>query len=133
MAPVLAPRPGRRPRAPSGTWYDYYLDARDKHIPAQQWDAALASLKQAVKLKPDSGVDERTYGMDFVDYFPYYYQGVVLPPHCSEWDTAILMFNIEEKAGAIKKRAALPRAAAPARARRRRRGRRSTARRASRS
>ena len=91
------------PSGAVGTWYDYYLDARDKHIPAQQWDAALASLKQAVKLKPDSGVDERTYGMDFVDYFPYYYQGVVYH-RTQQWDSAILMFNIEEKAGAIKKR-----------------------------
>ena len=91
------------PSGAVGTWYDYYLDARDKHIPAQQWDAALASLKQAVKLKPDPGVDERTYGMDFVDYFPYYYQGLAYH-HTQEWDSAILMFNIEEKAGAIKKR-----------------------------
>src|SRR5688572_23487946 len=91
------------PSGAVGTWYDYYLDARDKHIPAQQWDAALASLKQAVKLKPGSGVDERTYGMDFIDYFPYYYQGVV-HHRTQQWDSAILMFNIEEKAAAIKKR-----------------------------
>jgi hypothetical protein len=91
------------PSGAVGTWYEYYLDARDKHIPAQQWDAALASLKQAVKLKPDSGVDQRTYGMEFLDYFPSYYQGVVHHRR-QEWDTAILMFNIEEKAGAIKKK-----------------------------
>ena len=91
------------PSGAVGTWYDYYLDARDKHIPAQQWDAALASLKQAVKLKPDSGVDQRTYGMEFLDYFPYYYQGVV-HHRTQQWDTAILMFNIEEKAEAIKKK-----------------------------
>ena len=91
------------PSGAVGTWYDSYLDARDKHIPAQQWEAALASLKEAVKLKPDSGVDERTYGMDFIDYLPYYYQGVAYH-HTQQWDSAILMFNIEEKAGPIKKR-----------------------------
>ena len=91
------------PSGAVGTWYDYYLDARDKHIPAQQWEPALASLKQAAKLKPDSGVDERTYGMDFIDYFPYYYQGVAYH-RTQQWDSAILMFNIEEKGGAIKKR-----------------------------
>jgi len=91
------------PSGAVGTWYDYYLDARDKHLAAQQWDAALASLKQAVKLKPDSGADERTYGMDFIDYFPYYYQGVAYH-RTQQWDSAILMFNIEEKAGAIKRR-----------------------------
>ena len=58
-------------------------------------------------------MDERTYGMDFVDYFPYYYQGVVYH-RTQQWDSAILMFNIEEKAGAIKKTAPVPRAAAPA-------------------
>jgi tetratricopeptide (TPR) repeat protein len=87
-----------------GTWYDYYLDARDKHIPAQRWEQALGSLKEAVKLKPESGVDERTYGMDFIDYFPYYLQGVVYH-HTRQWDSAILMFNIEEKNGAVKKSA----------------------------
>jgi hypothetical protein len=91
------------PSGAVGTWYDYYLDARDKHIPAQRWDAALASLKQAAKLKPESGVDERTYGMDFIDYFPYYHQGVAYH-RTQQWDSAILMFNIEEKSGAIKKR-----------------------------
>jgi tetratricopeptide (TPR) repeat protein len=90
------------PSGAVGTWYDYYLDARDKHIPAQRWDAALASLRQAVKLKPESGVDQRTYGMEFLDYFPYYYQGVV-HHRLQEWDTAILMFNIEEKAEAVKR------------------------------
>jgi tetratricopeptide (TPR) repeat protein len=91
------------PSGAVGTWYDYYLDARDKHIPAQQWEPALASLKQAVKQKPDSGLDARTYGMDFIDYFPYYYQGVAYH-RTQQWDSAILMFNIEEKAGAIKRR-----------------------------
>jgi hypothetical protein len=100
MAAVLATM--AVPAFAVGTWYDYYLDARDKHIPAQRWDAALASLKEAVKLKPDSGVDQRTYGMDFVDYFPYYHQGVVYH-HLRQWDSAILMFNIEEKNGAIKR------------------------------
>src|SRR5688572_10909231 len=85
-----------------GTWYDYYLEARDKHLPAQRWEPALASLRQAVKLKPDSGVEQRTYGMEFIDYFPYYYQGVV-HHRTQQWDAAILMFNIEEKAGAIKR------------------------------
>ena len=90
------------PSGAVGTWYDYYLDARDKHIPAEQWDAALASLQQAVKVKANSGVDERTYGMDFIDYLPYYFQGLVYH-RTRQWDSAILMFNIEEKAGPIKK------------------------------
>jgi hypothetical protein len=44
----------------------------------------------------------RTYGVEFVNYFPYYYQGLA-QLHTGDWSSAILMFNIEEKQGAIKK------------------------------
>ena len=47
---------GTVPGCAAGTWYDHYLDARDKHIPQKRWDAAHASLKEAIRLKPESAL-----------------------------------------------------------------------------
>jgi tetratricopeptide (TPR) repeat protein len=88
------------------SWYAYYLDARDKHIPAKRWKSALEELEQAVKLKPESVLNEQTYGLNFEDYLPYFYEG-----KCQfalgDFNTAMRMFNIEEKAGKIQQRAEL--------------------------
>ncbi|HEY3121160.1 MAG TPA: hypothetical protein VGL15_11095 [Vicinamibacteria bacterium] len=55
-----------------------------------------------MRLNPESAVNARTYGVQFINYFPYYYQGLA-HLHSGDWSSAILMFNIEEKQGAIKK------------------------------
>ncbi|PYQ41105.1 MAG: hypothetical protein DMF77_16805 [Acidobacteria bacterium] len=88
------------------SWYAYYLDARDKHIPAKRWKNALEELEQAVKLKPDSVLTEQTYGLNFEDYLPYFYEGKC---HFAlgDFNSAMRMFNIEEKAGKIQQRADL--------------------------
>ena len=88
------------------SWYAYYLDARDKHIPAKRWKNALEELEQAVKLKPDSVLNEQTYGLNFEDYLPYFYEGKC---HFAlgDFNSAMRMFNIEEKAGKIQQRAEL--------------------------
>lgn len=82
-------------------WYEHYLDARDKLIPAQRWKEAIQALREAQRLKPNSGLDQRTYGMEFEDYLPYYYEGLCLL-RTGDHEAAILRFNIEEKNGAIK-------------------------------
>src|SRR5882672_9046725 len=77
------------------SWYAYYLDARDKLIPAKKYREALTSLEQAVKLKPESDLEVQTYGLEFIDYLPYFYQGkcyLALGDH----DSAIRLFNIEQ-------------------------------------
>ena len=57
-------------------WYDYYTDA-EALVRRGRCQEALASLQEAVRLRPNSGVNLRTYGMDFVgSYFPYYQQGL---------------------------------------------------------
>ena len=40
-----------------GEWYDYYLKARDRLIPAGKCAEALKELQAAVLLKPDSGLN----------------------------------------------------------------------------
>ena len=42
---------------------------------------ALGSLQEAVRLQAALGLKLRTYGLDFVDYFPYYQQGVCYCAH----------------------------------------------------
>jgi AAA ATPase-like protein len=87
-------------------WYEFYFDARDRYIPAKRWADALAALQEATRLKPESGLDERTYGMEFVDYFPYFYEGQC---HLAlgEFDSAQRLFNIEESKRQITRRPAL--------------------------
>ena len=85
-------------------WYDYYLRARDRLIPAGQCPEALKQLQEAVRLKPGAGLNEITYGLQFVDYLPYYWQGVCYLK-IGDNNSAIRLFNIEEDRGAIRKSA----------------------------
>ncbi len=91
------------PAFAASTWYDSYLDARDKHLPNKRYKEALANLQEAARLKPEPAVNEQTYGLDFIDYFPYYYQGLAYLG-LGDYNSAIRMFNIEEQKGAIRKK-----------------------------
>jgi tetratricopeptide (TPR) repeat protein len=82
-------------------WYDHYRDA-EASMRRGRYQDALHSLQEAVRLRAGSGMNLRTYGMDFVEsYFPYYQQGVCYL-RLSDQNSAIRMFNIEEKQGAIR-------------------------------
>lgn len=83
-------------------WYDYYYNARDRLMPAGKWDEAIADLQQAVRLKPQSALQEQTYGLDFLDYLPYYQMGLCYLRK-GDYDAAERMLEREEKAGAIRK------------------------------
>src|SRR5205823_3873367 len=91
---LLAPSAPAAPRP----WYVYYLDARDSLIPARKYTEALRSLEQAVRLKPNSVLQEQTYGLEFIDYLPYYYQAKCYLA-LGDFNKAILFFNIEETQG----------------------------------
>jgi hypothetical protein len=83
-------------------WYDLYRDGLAQARRGQCAEA-IKSFQSAVRLKPSSGLNERTYGMDFVDaYLPYYQQGLC-QLQVGDDNAALLMFNIEEKQGAVKK------------------------------
>lgn len=83
-------------------WYDYYLDARDRQIPAGRYDEALANLEQAVRLKPQPALNEQTYGLQFVHYLPYYHMGICHLRR-GNYEEAEKLFRREEAAGAIRK------------------------------
>jgi len=82
------------PAAPR-TWYDNYLEATERLIPNKKYREALADLEQAVKAKPDSALEEQTYGLQFIDYLPYFYQGKCYLA-LGEYDSAIRFFNLEQ-------------------------------------
>ncbi len=98
----LAASPARAARE----WYDYYLQARDRDIPAKRWADCASNLKEALRLRPLSGTNMRTYGVDFVDYFPHYYTGVCLLEQ-QQYVEATEAFNREEQQGAIRRTATL--------------------------
>ena len=83
-------------------WYDYYIEARDQRIPRKQYAEAIKSLEAAVRLRPASALNEQMYGLRFVDYLPYYWQGVSYL-RTGDFNSAIRMFNIEERQGAVRK------------------------------
>jgi hypothetical protein len=57
-------------------WYEAYEGAL-KAIAARQWAVAETKLKAAMKDGPRPGRRVRTYGMQYVDYLPDYYLGLV--------------------------------------------------------
>src|SRR5438876_2021614 len=89
-------------------WYDYYLGAREDRITTKQYAEAIKSLDAAVRLRPTPSLNEQTYGLRFVDYLPYYWQGVCYL-RTGDFNSAIRMFNIEERQGAIRKNEGLDR------------------------
>ena len=82
-------------------WYDYYAEGmallrQGRHV------QALQSFQEAIKLKPDSELNARPYGMEFVQYLPYHQMGVCYQK-AGDFQSAIRMFNIEESKGEVKK------------------------------
>jgi tetratricopeptide (TPR) repeat protein len=93
---------GVAPAHASKEWYDHYREG----LAAARRGAcleAIRSFQAAVRLKPGSGLNERTYGMDFVDsYLPYYQQGLC-QLRLGDHNAALQMFNVEEKQGSVKR------------------------------
>ena len=70
-----SPSPSRRARLAAREWYDYYLYARDRLIPAGQLRGSVQELDAAIRMKPAPALNEQTYGLQFIDYLPYYQRG----------------------------------------------------------
>src|ERR1043165_3365948 len=77
------------------SWYVYYLDATELQIPQKKYREAITNLEQAVRLKPESALQEQTYGLQFIDYLPYFYQGKCYLA-LGQYDSAIRFFNLEQ-------------------------------------
>ena len=93
---LLLPRPALAVRE----WYDYYLQARNRDIPAQNWDACVKNVHEALRLRPRSAVNVQTYGLQFVDYLPHFLRGQCLLGQ-EKYREALDAFDQAEKAGAV--------------------------------
>lgn len=84
-------------------WYEYYERA-EAAMSRGDWAEAVSQLQAALEEKGDSSHQARTYGMNFVDYFPYYKMGIAYF-NLGQMDAAAQAFDIEEQLGAIAKSA----------------------------
>ena len=82
-------------------WYDFYQDGKQQ-ADRGRCKEALADLAQARRLKPGSELEVRLYGLVFIDYVPYYYEGVC-HAKTGDFKAALVAFDAEEKQGAIQK------------------------------
>ena len=56
-------------------WYVSYEKGLDA-VRKQQWEEALRHLNDAIADKPAPKANAKTYGLRFIDYFPYLYRGI---------------------------------------------------------
>jgi tetratricopeptide (TPR) repeat protein len=82
-------------------WFDDYADG-DAALRLGHYHKALEYFQRAAKRKPDSDQNARSYGMEFIQYFPYYKQGLCYVK-LGEYAQALKMFEMEEQKGAIKR------------------------------
>jgi tetratricopeptide (TPR) repeat protein len=102
LLPLVAALAVAPPARAAREWYDYYLQARDRDIPARRWSDCEKNLREALRLRPNPANNVQTYGLQFVDYLPHYYLGVCLQGE-QEHTAAIDEFNRSEQLGAVKK------------------------------
>jgi len=56
-------------------WYVSYQKGLEA-FRGKQWQRAIEHLNQAIADRSDPGANAKTYGLHFIDYFPYLYRGV---------------------------------------------------------
>lgn len=56
-------------------WFDDY-EAGMKAANAGQWETVVSKMSAAIAKKPKEGPKEKTYGVIFIAYHPYYYRGI---------------------------------------------------------
>lgn len=80
-------------------WYEHYANALQA-LEQQEWTVAVQQLNAALEKKGDSGARARSYGMNVVEYFPYFRLGVAYY-HLGQFDAALQAFETEARLGAI--------------------------------
>jgi tetratricopeptide (TPR) repeat protein len=87
-----------RPAA-ADPWYEYYANALQA-LDQENWTVAVQQLNAALEKKGDPGARVRSYGMNVVEYFPYFRLGVAYY-HLGQFDAAVQAFETEARLGAI--------------------------------
>jgi hypothetical protein len=61
--------------AKADEWYESYARGKEA-FNNQQWQEAIGRFTDAINERSESSANAKTYGMHFIDYFPYLYRGV---------------------------------------------------------
>jgi hypothetical protein len=85
--------------AAADPWYEHYANAQQA-LEQEDWTAAVQQLNAALEKKGDPGARARSYGMNVVEYFPYFRLGVAYY-HLGQFDAALQAFETEARLGAI--------------------------------
>jgi hypothetical protein len=85
--------------AAADPWYEHYANAQQA-LEQEDWTVAVQQLNAALEKKGDSGARARSYGMNVVEYFPYFRLGVAYY-HLGQFDAALQAFETEARLGAI--------------------------------
>ena len=85
--------------AAADPWYEHYANAQQA-LEQEDWTVAVEQLNAALEKKGDSGARTRSYGMNVVEYFPYFRLGVAYY-HLGQLDAALQAFETEARLGAI--------------------------------
>ncbi len=80
-------------------WYVDYEKGLEA-IHSQQWQRALQLLNTAIANKSDSKANAKTYGLRFIDYFPYLYRGIAFY-HLGDYGRALEDLKKEERFGEL--------------------------------
>lgn len=102
LLPLVLSLATASPALAAREWYDYYLQARDRDIPAGRWDECVANIRESLRLRPAPARNVQTYGLQFLDYVPHYYLGVCLLEQ-QEYRAALDAFDRAERAGVVRK------------------------------
>jgi hypothetical protein len=92
------------PAGAADEWKELYLDARDKDLRGDRprYEDAVRHLTRALASKPASSLGERSYSLEFFDYFPHYQLGRAYMG-LQRRDDAIASFKEELRQGLIQK------------------------------
>jgi tetratricopeptide (TPR) repeat protein len=85
--------------AAADPWYEYYANALQA-LEQEDWTVAVKQPNATLEKKGDSGARARSYGMNVVEYFPYFRLGVAYY-HLGQFDAALQAFETEARLGAI--------------------------------
>ncbi len=80
-------------------WFANYRDGRQA-LREGKYQEAVSLFSQAIAQRSDSKADARTYGVKFIDYFPYLYRGIAYAK-LGDRTSALKDFEQEHAAGEV--------------------------------
>src|SRR5687768_16359375 len=80
-------------------WIDDYEDGL-KAAQKKDWPVVVQKMTAAIGQKPKENPRERTYGTQFIPYYPYYYRGIAYF-HLGEFEKALADLEKTQGVGSV--------------------------------